>query len=131
MRPIVSYYNHPLKQSFNFASRGLGFLVKNADLDDFTLWKTHDLCSKIKECNTDLKNIFGGNTKIISYCADIKNMYTELPHKIILEAIQFVLDRCCKKTRRNNITLEKRKRGEIHLGENAAITTNLKQPWNT
>ena len=37
-RPIVSYYNHPLKKTFNYASRGLSFILKNSNMKSFTLW---------------------------------------------------------------------------------------------
>ena len=37
------------------------------------------------------------HTRIIPFCADIKNMYTELPYEDILKAIQFILKDVNKK----------------------------------
>ena len=48
MRPIVSYYHHPLKNCLNLASRALACVLKIAKLDEFVLWKTQDLNKEIK-----------------------------------------------------------------------------------
>ena len=72
MRPIVSYYNHPLKKSLNLASRALACILKHAELDEFVLWKTQDLRNEIDKINIKLRSTHGRNTKIIPFCADIK-----------------------------------------------------------
>ena len=36
-RPIVSYYNHPLKTLYNYTSRALMFILKKAPIQSFTL----------------------------------------------------------------------------------------------
>ena len=97
MRPIVSYYHHPLKKSLNLASRALACVLKNANLDEFVLWKTQDLNREIKKLNSNLRIQHGTDTQIIPLCADIKNMYTELPHEDILKAVKFILSKCRKK----------------------------------
>ena len=123
MRPIVSYYNHPLKKSLNLASRALACVLKNADLDDFILWKTQDLNNEIRKINLKLRGQHGNNTKILPFCADIKNMYTELPHEDILKAVRFILEKCKSKTRRSNVTIEKCKQGDAIMGKSVITRT--------
>ena len=124
IRPIVSYYKHPLKESYNYASRALTQIIKQTETRHFTLWKTQDLKPKIKLIQSELGKLYGDNTKFKTMCADIKNMYTELPHDEILKSIKFMLNKAKKTTRRKFITIEKRKRGEIHLGKTSAVTSD-------
>ena len=78
---------------------------------------------RIQKAQQDLTSQFNNTTKIMPLCADIKNMYTELPHKEILKSIKFMLRRSNKnkkearhtrkeKERRN--TFRKNKRGYIY-----------------
>ena len=123
MRPIVSYYHHPLKKSLNLASRALACVLKNANLDEFVLWKTQDLNREIKKLNLNLQIQHGTDTQIIPLCADIKNMYTELPHEDILKAVKLILNKCRKRPRREHVTIEKRKQGDVYIGESAVTRT--------
>ena len=122
-RPIVSYFKHPLKETYNFASRALAHVIKMAQTNNFTLWKCQDMKQRIQKAQQDLTSQFNNTTKIMPLCADIKNMYTELPHEEILKSIKFMLRRCQQKTRRKHVTLERKKRGEIHLGKTNAVTS--------
>ena len=79
------------------ASRALAYVIKNSNTENFTLWKTGDMKTTFHNYQEKLQNKFGKNTGILAYMADIKNMYTELPHEEILKAIKFMLDRCKKK----------------------------------
>ena len=97
-RPIVSYYNHPLKDLYNYTSRALMFILKKSPIQSFTLWKTTDLVPKINKASRKLQQTYGSNTNLICYCADIKNMYTSLPHNAIITSIQFMIE-CFKKNK--------------------------------
>ena len=68
--------------------------------------------------------MYGNNTQFSVLCADIKNMYTELPHDEILKSIKFMLDRAKMKTRRKFVTIERRKKGDINLGKTSAVTSS-------
>ena len=119
-RPIVSYFNHPLKKTFNYASRGLSFILKNSNMKSFTLWACKDMTSTLKKYQRDMRTLFGANTRLMAYCADIKNMYTELPHDVILDAIRFALQHCRdtnRRARRRALTFELRTRGTISFGK--------------
>ena len=127
-RPIVSYYNHPLKKSFNYTSRALSFILKHASLDAFTLWRTRDCSSTCNTFSNELGITFGNDTGLIPYCADIKNMYTEIPHDILLKSIKFALQRFKSITGKTTIILERKKRGEISSDLNvfASQSTHVK-----
>ena len=99
-------------------SRALTFILKNADLNAFTLWNVHDMNSTLRQWQTDL-NPFGQHTRFLSYCADVKEMYTGLPHDSIIRAVEFVLHRCTQVNRRGRrrcVKLERVKRGSIAFG---------------
>ena len=70
-RPIVSYFNHPLKKTFNYASRGLSFILKNSNMRSFTLWACKDMTSTLKKYQRDMRTLFGANTRLMAYCSDI------------------------------------------------------------
>lgn len=109
MRPIVSYYNHPLKSSLNITSRALAYILKKAELDDFNLWKTQDLNKSIYHKNTKSGSKHGKDTKIIPFYVDIKNMYNELLHDDILKTVSFVLG-TCKRNLEDHMVLLKKER---------------------
>ena len=123
IRPIVSYYNHPLKECYNYASRALAKIIKHSETNHFTLWKTQDMKSCIKQIQKDLQQVYGKNTNFSILCGDIKNMYTELPHDEIIKAVEFMINRTKAKTRRKHVTIERKKRGEINLGKTSAVTS--------
>ena len=117
-RPIVSYWVHPCKKVLNFGSRALTFILKHANLKAFTLWNVHDMTSTLRQWQADLKP-FGAHTRFLNYCADVKEMYTGLPHNCILRAVEFVLERCAtthRRGRRRCVSIERRKRGSIRFG---------------
>jgi len=76
-------------------------LLSNPALKHFTLPKTHDFLDNfvfpLKNRVIQLKNS-NTNFRIFSVSYDVKNMYTELPHKKILDALYWLLDES-KKTR--------------------------------
>ena len=126
-RPIVSYYLHPLKKTFNIASRGLGFMLRQSKMRSFTLWACKDMTATLKRFQQDLKNTYGPHTRYMAYCADIKNMYTSLPHDAIIDAIRFAIQYCMDHTRggrRKALTFELKKRGRIAFGKSTTSYTH-------
>ena len=64
-RPIVSYFKHPLKETYNFASRALAHVIRMAQTDNFTLWKCQDMKQRIQKAQQDLTSQFNNTTKIM------------------------------------------------------------------
>ena len=72
-----------------------------------------------------MRTLVGANTRLMAYCADIKNMYTELPHDTIIDAIRFALQHCHDTNRRacrRALTFELRTRGTISSVKHAHRT---------
>ena len=89
-RPLVSYFHHPLKKLFNYAARALTLVLQSCKVQSSVLWRTKDLVNDVDSIRQQLMSTYQTNTKIMMFCADIKNMYTELPHDIIIKSIQFM-----------------------------------------
>ena len=86
----------------------------------------------MKAISKRLKQTYGNKTSLLCYCADIKNMYTSLPHDAIITAIDFILDRF-KQTKmgrrcKSGISIEKYAHGSVLPGytqNNSYITLKL------
>ena len=128
-RPIVSYFHHPLKKLYNYASRALTFILKHSKTNSFTLWNTKDLLPTITHISNTLKHTYGKNTKLLSYCADIKNMYTSLPHDTIIESIKSAIALFTKtkmgRRCRSGISIERHAHGCVRPGriQNSSYVT--------
>ena len=92
--------------------------MKHAGPHAFTLWACKDMTSAIRKDAAELRGAFGPNTAFLPYCGDIKNMYTSLPHDMVIRAIEFVLDRCARtrQGRTRHVSFERKHRGRIQFG---------------
>ena len=72
-------------------SRALTFVLKHAELKSFKLWNVQSMTSTQRQWQSELRP-FGPHTRFLAYCADVKEMYTGLPHDAIIRAIEFVLN---------------------------------------
>ena len=118
-RIIVSYFHHPLKKIYNYGSRALTFILKHANLDAFTLWNVKDMTSTLRQFMSEMGGRHGPHTRYLTYCADVKEMYTGLPHDVLLRSIAFAIDRCAtthRQGRRRRVRLERRAHGSILFG---------------
>jgi hypothetical protein len=118
-RPIVSYSPHPLKQLLNFSGRAFMFLLlSNTNLNHFTLPRTQDFLLKhynIVQDNISQLKREKASYKLLSLSYDGKNMYTELPHDKIIEALTWLIDQAklTKYGRHNRIHLQKEGRNGV------------------
>ena len=62
IRPIVSYFKHPLKRLLNMAARAVLLVLKRADVSSFTLWKTGDFTATLSDITERLR-VFGRDTR--------------------------------------------------------------------
>jgi hypothetical protein len=105
MRPIVSYAKHPWKIALNTTAQIIVFLLRRMGLDETVIWRMMDVKKIVGELNE-----WSGETRMM--VGDIKNMYTELPHKEIIEVIEWLVDRVKGKVRGSKwLRVEKRGRG--------------------
>jgi len=129
-RPIMSYYLHPLKKLFNIAGRCLVGLTQQLENQGFILWKGGDLKEKYKAFNMDTAK----ENRFMMFSVDIKNMYTELPHDEIMQAVKFIMDEFSKniterKFRRKAVTISLDKKNEkeypISFGNNCSTNNKF------
>ena len=73
-RLIVSYWVHPLKRVYNYGSRALAFILRNACMPSFTLWNVRDITPKLREWYASMHNAYGADTRFLKACADAKEM---------------------------------------------------------
>jgi hypothetical protein len=66
----------------------VSFLMKRVRLDKTVVWKTMDVAKMME----DLDGWIGEKEEEIMMVGDIKNMYTELPHKEIVKVTEWLLD---------------------------------------
>ena len=118
-RPLVSYYHHPLKKLFNYASRALTLVLQSCKVQSSVLWRTKDLVNEINSTRRQLVSTYQSNTKLMMFCADIKNMYTELPQDIIIKSIQFMfhnIKQLRKYRKYRKISIPRSKQGKAFFG---------------
>eukprot|EP00026_Physarum_polycephalum_P003471 Phypoly_transcript_03483.p1 GENE.Phypoly_transcript_03483~~Phypoly_transcript_03483.p1 ORF type:complete len:357 (-),score=31.02 Phypoly_transcript_03483:258-1328(-) len=108
MRPIVSYAKHPWRTALNTTARLVTFLLKRVGLDETVIWRTMD----VKKIVEELNEWSSEKDETVMMVGDIKNMYTELPHREIMEAIEWLIERVKGKIRGCKwLRVEKKGRG--------------------
>ena len=93
MRPIVSYVHHPMKRIFNYIGRIILFMTKKSGIEGLTLWRVSDTEKRLKLTNElidEWREEEDIEIKMEVY--DVKEMYTCLPHNIILDAVNWVIE---------------------------------------
>ena len=94
-RPVVSYYNHPNKTLLKASAQAFMWMLKEIDskglAQSFVQFNTSDFTKTVQQkiatlCEKEPQ----GNLK--AYLGDIKNMYTNIPHPALFEAIDWVMD---------------------------------------
>ena len=93
MRPIISYTHHPLRRQFNKVGRVLLFMLKKSKIESLTLWRIDDVekeLMKLNEIIKDWRKVEEIDLKMEVF--DIKEMYTNLPHREIVEAVHWIID---------------------------------------
>ena len=118
-RPIMSYFKHCCKKIYRLGSRGLSYILKHSKLESFTLWNVQDLSEATFKIYDEIGDTFGPSTRNRPYCADVKEMYTRLPHAELKNSIEFAITHCAENTKRGRrrcLTFERLKNGTINFG---------------
>jgi len=123
-RPIVSYSNHPLKRVFNRVSRGLMFLLEQIN-PPTVLFRIFELTKKIQEFAEKNKHV----NKFYALTLDIKNMYTNLPQKEVINAIQILFDLVKNVKRTKWITINKHTQRGVRWGRRVNPRTTVEMTY--
>jgi hypothetical protein len=108
-RPLVSYFNHPLKKPLNMTARALSYMLKQSGCDQNVLWKTIDLKHKVRQFN----KMKDAGDRISTLTGDLANMYTSLDHDSIKTALTWIISKTKLVTRRHAVSVPITK----HFGE--------------
>ena len=122
-RPIVSYFSHPFKTIYNIGSRALSFCAKHSDIRSFTLWAIKDMSPTITTWSSNIAQLHGPHTRFLSWMADVKEMFTRLPHDELEKSIDFTLHmaRATKRGRRGALCVERIPRGAVRFGRASTL----------
>jgi hypothetical protein len=133
IRPVVSTHNHPLKKVFYVGALCLFTCLKNVSFQHSNLFSQTEIIPTIKKL---LCNIHNEENKeewaVMTYAADVKEMYTCLPQEFLLKAVWFILMDAKKHNRRGEVTIylnePKRSRlGKLYNCELQARTLTMEQ----
>ena len=103
VRPIVSYCPHPMKRLLHVGSIGYMTCLKHLDFPHFNVFAPLQSKFIAYTAFLDLNNVYGEDIEFFD--ADIKEMYTFLPHDKIIISIKFVLQHIKKTCRRSEVTV--------------------------
>ena len=109
-RPIVPYSRHPLKLLFNMAARALRHLYRSMQPPSFTLDRADQLTDLLAQVSQK------GYRSVEARLGDVKNMFTELPHDVIMEALDWLLGLCAEKGV-DRVYIGPTKTGEVKSGK--------------
>lgn len=99
-RPIVSYFNHPCKKLFKIAARGLFHILKNSQEEHFAIFNTSETMAFIDGIELEK---YG---KHLLIKADIKEMYSQLPHQEIIKSLDWIIHCYRKKSKEEIISIK-------------------------
>ena len=106
-RPIVSFAGAPHRRQLAFCARGLYFIMQEITEPHYTLWNAWDARDEILKAQARLSadNFTTNDGTIRAIVSDVKDMYTALPHKHIVQAVAWVLTvfKKCKRRDRVNV----------------------------
>jgi hypothetical protein len=93
----------------NICSRVLFFCLRilPSHYTHFTLYDTNKALEAVIAAYTQLQNDCTENECVVLHTADIKNMFTELPHDEILRACNFVIAAATAHTRRDRFSVRR------------------------
>jgi hypothetical protein len=123
-RPIVSYACHPFKLLLNFCSRALLFMLTLACASHWSLLNETLLPSSLASSFGNIRSLYDENTSFLFFSADVKNMFTCLPHSDIIEAVQWLLARFQSITSKSGVWMTAHT-ASLHKDDPSAIFLSL------
>lgn len=114
-RPIMSYCTHPLRTTLRRACRALRFALRSYATDHMDMPTTSEFLPRVSSILAALRA--EGYDRVHMLAGDIKQMYTELNHDFIMEAVDWLLDIIrAQKRRQESTTIAVPRRGKKWMG---------------
>ena len=92
------------------------FIANSLDTKHCNLSRCTDLLDRITRLQHLAHAKHGKHARFVYKMGDIKNMYTELRHEVIIEALDWALDTFRRKTRRSMLSAAKYGRKGVYVG---------------
>jgi hypothetical protein len=123
-RPIVSFARHPFKRLLNYSSRALLLILTLSCATHWSLFNETFLPSSLSSSFESIRSLYDDNTSFLFFCADVKNMFTSLPHSYIIEAIQWLMTRFQSITNKSGVWVSAQS-ASLHKDDPTAIFLSL------
>ena len=113
LRPLASYFRHPLKYVYKYAGMALIIILKAlTNTHHFNLFRTYDTLDHLEKIFQEIENLekTSPDLHISTYAGDVKQLFTELPHEEVIDAMKWAIEmvRKTKKGRsKYSVTLNK------------------------
>ena len=137
IRPLASYFLHPLKLIYRYTSMALAVILKLLPEEEhFNLFKTFDTKDHLEKIFQTIENNLEDldSTTITAYAGDIKNLFTELPHEEIEKAIFWTLQKVQSMKRcrgRHSVTINFKDKHSSRIGpsydDNSTINISFRK----
>jgi hypothetical protein len=123
-RPLVSYACHPFKRLLNFCSRALLLILTLSCATHWSLLNETLLPSTLASAFESINSLYDENTSFLFFSADIKNMFSCLPHPDIIEAIIWLISRFRSITNKSGVWISAHS-ASLHKDDPSAIFLSL------
>ena len=90
-RPIVAYTHHPARRMLHTAARALNYLVEVCPVEHCNMQRVDMTAQRLQDTLDTLVERYPEGESFI-LMGDVKNMYTNLRHRDVLDAIRWFLD---------------------------------------
>ena len=122
LRPLASYFKHPLKYVYKYAGMALIIVLKAlSNTIHFNLFKTYDTLENLEKIFQNIENLEKEfpDLYISTYAGHVKQPFTELPHGEVINAMKWAID-MVKKTKKGrskfSVTINKIDRKMSRIG---------------
>lgn len=108
-RPIMSFTQHPMRSLYKLGGRALTFLINQIpnNYKHFNLFNPMHVKTFINNTNQQFSTLDVDN--IYPYFVDIKNMYTEMKHKSIMNSVYWCISVCTSSRHHDRIAITRSK----------------------
>jgi hypothetical protein len=118
-RPIMSYFNHPCRHVYKIAGTALTFLIMSiAEIySHFNLFNITHMKQFVERTNHKFSEL--NTDSIYALFVDINNMYSEMKHKTIMNAVVWLIGITLKNNRgRDRVAIRRNKHNKYfsHFG---------------
>ena len=113
LRPLASYFRHPLKYVYKYAGMALIIILKAlTNTHHFNLFRTYDTLDHLEKIFQEIENLEKTfpDLHISTYAGDVKQLFIELSREEVIDAKKWAIEMVRKTKKRRSkysVTLNK------------------------